>query len=150
MAYVHTNTMAVAACTIGARRSQFMKEYIQPRAEGAIVYPIGIFPDPRLWISREQYSQAQVVLAVSDRVDRAITCVFGENGHRRFILDILDIYRRDGKLSEVFLRLLMAYESLKHGRDGVERLMAREEVSRRLDLGDVLEMRRWKDAFTVK
>ena len=135
--------MAVAACHIGARRSQFIKSYIQPRLEGIIVYPTGIFPDPRLWISREQYTQANVVLSVNKNVDGAVARAFGENGPRRVVLDILDIYWRNGKLSEAFLRLLMAYESLKHGPKGVERLMAREEIARRLDLGQVLETKDW-------
>jgi hypothetical protein len=140
--------IGVAACTACQRRGPFIAGYAMEELRklgiDSVFYPTGAFPDPRAWLARNRYSVAEVVLSVSKNVDRALARAFGENGQIREVLDILDIYRRDGRFDEISFRILLAYESLRRGRKGVERIMARPEIVERLDLGEVLEMRNWK------
>jgi hypothetical protein len=140
--------VGVAACLACQRRGPFIAGYAMEELSklgiASVFYPTGAFPDPRLWLARTRYNVAEFVLSVSQGVDRAVARVFGETGQRREILDILEVYGRDGRFDEVSFRILLAYESLRRGREGVERIMARPEVAEKLDLGQVLEMRGWK------
>ncbi len=141
--------IGVTACFIGLRRGPFTAEYAERELKklgiDARFCPIGTFPDPRLWITPAEYNQAQVVLSMSPYADHVVNSIFGENGHRRSVLDILDVYERDGKLSKFFLMLMQGYELLRHGKAGLDRLMTRQEISEELDLGQVLELRKWKE-----